>query len=95
MFLSAAVGSKAISVLRPVVKNGYGRTAAVKNLSVSCQSYGPRCYSTATSSDEGPEPSFFQMVEMFFDKSVTLLESKLVEESQMGRITLEEKKKTR
>ena len=33
------------------------------------------------------------MVELFFDKSVALLEGKLIEETQMGRITLEEKKK--
>ena len=57
----------------------------------STQSYFS--YSTPVSSDEGPEPSFFEMVELFFDKSVALLEGKLIEETQMGRITLEEKKK--
>ena len=56
-------------------------------------SHGFRSYSSPTSSDSGPEPSFFETVELFFDKSVALLETKLIEESQMGRISLEEKKK--
>lgn len=49
-----------------------------------------RLYSS--SSHEGPEPTFFEMVELYFDKAVNLLESKLIEETQMGRISLEEKK---
>ena len=69
----------------------YQRT--VRNLTaLSAQKHGSRSYSTPATG-EGPEPSFFEMVEMYFDKAVQLLETKLIEESQMGRISLEEKRK--
>ena len=70
----------------------YERTA--RNLTATSSLpviHGYRSYSSAATASS--EPSFFEMVEMFFDKSVGLLENKLIEESQMGRISLEEKKK--
>jgi glutamate dehydrogenase (NAD(P)+) len=46
---------------------------------------------SAESADPNYDPSFFEMVELFFNRAVDIIEDKLIDEMK-GKLTLEEKR---
>ena len=89
----AAARTVGWSVSRTIGQDGFISGAAKSNAGVPCalvQTQNRKPYSTAADEED---PNFFEMVEMFFDKAAAHVEDKLVEDMNLPRTSLDDKRK--
>ena len=80
---------------KTVTQDGFVTTVAKSNVGAPC-AFGHvqqiRPYSSIPATED-KDPSFFEMVEMFFDRAAALVEDKLVEDMVLPRTSLDDKRK--